>query len=58
MVWKSIAGATGMGLLLVGPVKAVQKEPNLYEQAESAGFFEACLSVVSAISLADALKGR
>ena len=57
MMWKSIAGAAAMGLLLVGPVKAAQEEPNLYEQAETAGSYATFLSAVNAAGLADALKG-
>jgi uncharacterized surface protein with fasciclin (FAS1) repeats len=57
MMWKSIAGAAAMGLLLVGPAKAAQQGPNLYEQAESAGSYKRFLSAVNAAGLADALKG-
>jgi hypothetical protein len=37
MIWKTIAGAAGMALLLVGPAKAAQKARSLYEKAESVG---------------------
>ena len=57
MFWKSIAGAAIMGLLVVGPAKAAQEEPDLYEQAEKAGSFETFLSAVNAAGLSDALKG-
>lgn len=57
MMWKSIAGAAAMSLLLVGSVNAAQEEPNLYEQAERAGTFGTFLSAVNAAGLADALKG-
>lgn len=57
MMWKSIASAAVMGLLLVGPAKAAREEGSLYEKAESAGSFGTFLSAVKAAGLADALKG-
>ncbi|ODR94690.1 hypothetical protein AUC70_08760 [Methyloceanibacter stevinii] len=56
MMWKSIASAAVVGLMLAGTAQASQS-PNLYERAESEGSFETFVAAVNAAGLSDALKG-
>lgn len=57
MIWKSIAGAVAMGLLMVGSAQASPNSQNLYERAEREGNFKTFLAAVEAADLASALQG-
>ena len=56
-MWKSIAGAVVVGLLVVGPAQASQADPNLYERVESDDSFSTFLAAVKAADMAEALQG-
>ncbi|MGA9541292.1 MAG: fasciclin domain-containing protein [Methyloceanibacter sp.] len=56
MMWKTIAGATALSLMVVGTAHASQA-PNLYERANADGSFKAFVTEVNAAGLSDALKG-
>ncbi|MGA9442260.1 MAG: fasciclin domain-containing protein [Methyloceanibacter sp.] len=55
-MWKTIAGATALSLMVVGTAHASQA-PNLYERANADGSFKAFVTEVNAAGLSDALKG-
>lgn len=44
MIWKLIAGAVAMGLLMVGSAQASPDSQNLYERAEREGNFKTFLA--------------
>ena len=56
MMWKSIAGATALSLMVVGGAQASQ-DPNLYDRANGDGSFKTFVAAVNAAGLSDALKG-
>ena len=56
MMWKSIAGATALSLMVVGGAQASQA-PNLYERANGDGSFKTFVAAFNAAGLSDALKG-
>lgn len=55
--WKSIVGAAALGLLLVGPAQASEKQANLYDRVQSDATFSTFHAAVKAADMADALKG-
>lgn len=56
-IWKSIAAAAVLGVLVAGPAQASDKQANLYERVENDASFSTFLAAVQAADLANALKG-
>lgn len=56
MMWKSIAGAAALSVMVASNAHAAQS-PDLYERAQSDGSFETFIAAMNAAGLSDELKG-